>query len=137
MRPLEGAGAAGGLAGGLAAIGGKLVSGFDLVATLLDLEGHLRTADALATGEGSLDEQSFAGKVVGGVAARCHGRPVLCVAGSVRPEAEPAVEHWEMSAVSLRERFGEDRAMSAPLDLVSEVVAEWLESMRVPSEAQG
>jgi glycerate kinase len=135
VRSLDGGGAAGGLAGGLAAIGGTLVSGFDLVASLLDLDGHLRTADAVATGEGALDEQSFAGKVVGGVAARCNGRPALCVAGSVRPEAVQAASRRQMSTVSLSDRYGGARAMSEPLELVSDVVAEWLGSLRLSGDA--
>ncbi|MEQ1787912.1 MAG: glycerate kinase, partial [Acidimicrobiales bacterium] len=66
---LEGAGAAGGLAGGLAAAGGRLVSGFDLVADEVDLDERIEGADLVITAEGFLDALSFEGKVVGGVAA--------------------------------------------------------------------
>ena len=68
VRALEGAGAAGGLAGGLAAAGARLVGGFDAVADELDLPDLIEGADLVVTGEGFLDEQSFEGKVVGGVA---------------------------------------------------------------------
>ena len=71
---LEGAGAAGGLAGGLAAAGARLVSGFDLVADEVDLDERIEGADLVVTGEGFLDEQSFEGKVVGGVVALAGGR---------------------------------------------------------------
>lgn len=64
---LEGAGAAGGLAGGLAAIGARLEPGFDVVAAEARLEEALEGADLVVTGEGKLDATSFAGKVVGGV----------------------------------------------------------------------
>lgn len=64
---LEGAGAAGGLAGGLAAIGARLEPGFDVVARAAGLDRALETADLVVTGEGRLDRTSFQGKVVGGV----------------------------------------------------------------------
>lgn len=63
----EGAGAAGGLAGGLAAIGATLEPGFDVVAEVVGLETALDRAQLVLTGEGKLDGTSFDGKVVGGV----------------------------------------------------------------------
>jgi glycerate kinase len=63
----EGAGAAGGLAGGLAALGAELVPGFDVVADEINLDERVEHCDIVITGEGFLDEQSFAGKVVGGM----------------------------------------------------------------------
>src|ERR1041385_8934927 len=47
VRPLVGAGAAGGLAGGLAAIGARLEPGFDLVADACGLEAALDGADVV------------------------------------------------------------------------------------------
>jgi glycerate kinase len=47
-----------------------LVEGFDLVADELELDDKLDGADLVVTGEGFLDEQSFEGKVVGGVLER-------------------------------------------------------------------
>jgi glycerate 2-kinase len=64
---LDGAGAAGGLAGGLAAIGARLEPGFEVIAAEAGLEEALDGADLVVTGEGRLDVTSFAGKVVGGV----------------------------------------------------------------------
>ena len=64
---LEGAGAAGGLAGGLAAIGARLEPGFEIVAQVAGLEEAMSGAEFLITGEGKLDATSFDGKVVGGV----------------------------------------------------------------------
>jgi glycerate kinase len=60
---LPGAGAAGGLGFGLLYFAGaRLESGFDLLAGLLDLENRVLAADAVITGEGSIDHQSLAGK---------------------------------------------------------------------------
>ncbi|MFM7410911.1 MAG: glycerate kinase, partial [Actinomycetota bacterium] len=67
VRDVEGAGAAGGLAGGLAALGAQLVPGFDVVADEIGLDDRVDLCDIVITGEGFLDEQSFAGKVVGGM----------------------------------------------------------------------
>src|SRR5262249_23306709 len=69
VTQLAGAGAAGGLAGGLAAIGAQLVPGFDAVAEAVGLEGAFTGADFVCTGEGKLDASSLDGKVVGGVLA--------------------------------------------------------------------
>ncbi len=69
VSTIPGSGAAGGLAGALAALGGRLVPGFELVADEIDLADRLEGVDFVITGEGHLDEQSFEGKVVGGVAA--------------------------------------------------------------------
>ena len=74
VTALPGAGAAGGLAGGLAALGAQLRPGFQLVAERAGLVEALGDVDLVLTGEGRLDATSFAGKVVGGVlelAAAC------------------------------------------------------------------
>ena len=85
VQQLEGAGAAGGLAGGLATVGAELIPGFDLVAEELGLDEQMEDADLVVTGEGFLDAESFDGKVVGGVAdlAAALGVPCLAVVGEV------------------------------------------------------
>ena len=120
---LEGAGAAGGLAGGLAAIGACVESGFDLVADVVDLDERVDGADLVVTGEGYLDEQSFDGKVVGGVVAMAAGLgvPVLVVAGEVIEDLPPDLE-----AVSLTERFGGGRSRLDTLACIEEVVTDHL-----------
>jgi glycerate kinase len=124
VRGLEGAGAAGGLAGALAAVGGTLVDGFDLVADEVDLDDALEGADLVVTGEGFVDAQSFEGKVVGGVAERAAAAdvPLLVVAGEVYDDAEARVD-----AVSLVERFGEDRARRDTTACIEEVVRQRLD----------
>lgn len=88
---LVGSGAAGGLAGGLAALGARLTPGLDHVATLLGLDERIARADLVVTGEGRLDPSSVAGKVVGGVVrrARAHGVPVVAVVGDREPGFVP------------------------------------------------
>ncbi len=89
VEEVPGSGAAGGLAGGLAARGARLVPGVDLVADALGLDAALARADLVLTGEGRLDAQSFEGKVVGGVAdrARRAGVPWGAVVGVADPVA--------------------------------------------------
>jgi glycerate kinase len=91
VRSLPGAGAAGGLAGGLAAIGAELRPGFDVVAEAAGFRGALAGADLVVTGEGRLDETSLAGKVVGRVleAAAGAGTPAAVIAGQVVEGLEP------------------------------------------------
>ncbi len=129
VRDLPGSGAAGGLAGGLAAIGATLVPGFELVADVIELGERISAADLVVTGEAFLDEHSFEGKAVGGVVqmARQAGVPTLVVVGEVfhptgHPTGDPAPT---TSTVSLVERFGE-RARSAALGCIEEVVGRHL-----------
>ena len=98
VSSLPGAGAAGGLAGGLAALGAELVPGFELIAEAVGLEEELSHADLVVTGEGFLDATSFAGKVVGGVVQKAaeRGVPVLVVAGDVAPELVPPVPTFSL-----------------------------------------
>lgn len=120
---VPGAGAAGGLAGGLMALGAEIVSGFDLIAEELDLLGAMERVDLVVTGEGFVDGAPFDGKVVGGVVnlAPEVGVPVLVVAGEVFDEIPAGVD-----AVSLVERFGRERSMADPLGCVREVVDDHL-----------
>jgi glycerate kinase len=90
VTALTSAGAAGGLAGGLAAIGAQLVPGFDAVAEAVGLEAAFEGATLAVTGEGKLDPSSLEGKVVGGVfawAADLDVPNVAVIAGQVTDEA--------------------------------------------------
>ena len=121
---LEGSGAAGGLAGGLACVGAELCNGFELLADEVDLYGRLEQADLVVTGEGALDAASFDGKVVGGVArmASAAGVPVLAVVGRVCGGAKL----FRGELVSLSDRYGPALAMADTAKLVARVVAERL-----------
>ena len=123
LAAIPGSGAAGGLGGGLAALGARLVPGFGLIAEHTGLADAVRSADAVVTGEGKLDAESFNGKVVGGVLALAaeHGVPALVVAGAVEVEvAEPA------TAVSLLAEFGPHAAWDDPLGCIERATTAWL-----------
>ncbi|QQS23632.1 MAG: glycerate kinase [Actinomycetota bacterium] len=115
VSELPGAGAAGGLAGGLAALGAELVPGFDLVAEEVGLFERVAAADLVITGEGHIDAQSFEGKVVGGVLdlAVHHGVAAAAIAGEV--DSDLAGSRAFTRTVSLVELYGIDRATREPL----------------------
>lgn len=124
VREVPGSGAAGGLAGGLVALGGRLVPGFDLVADELDLHDRIVGADLVITGEGYLDEQSFTGKVVGGVQSMADELEVAAAAvvGDAAAEVTDRIEH-----VALAQRYGLERAMSEPLWCIEQAATELLQ----------
>jgi len=119
VRDLPGSGAAGGLAGGLAALGAKLVPGFELVADSIDLAPRIEGSALTVTGECFLDEHSFEGGAVGGVTELCReaGVPVVIVVVEVYgQEALPVID--------LVERFGRDRAVGATVECVEEAMVD-------------
>jgi len=126
VREIDGTGAAGGIAGALVALGGRLVPGFDLVVDELDLHDVIAAADIVITGEGYLDEQSFEGKVVGGVQemAAEAGKPVGAIVGDAAPEVASRIEH-----ISLVEDYGNDKAMNEPLWCIERAAATMLQRL--------
>ncbi len=125
---VPGAGAAGGLAGGLVALGARIEPGFALVAGLVGLAGRMERADLVVTGEGHLDPPSFHGKVPGGVLELARSRtgpppPVLCIAGGA-DRALLASPPDGMEVVSLTARFGRARARGETVALIGQVTAE-------------
>jgi glycerate 2-kinase len=129
-RNYPGAGAAGGLGFGLMSFAGaELVSGFDLVAQVLDLEHRIQDADLVITGEGRLDAQTLHGKGPAGVAAmaRRHGVPVIAIAGlvqdaelmpslfneviEVKPESMPVAEAMLRGAELIEEKVVQQAAL--------------------------
>ncbi|QYM78057.1 glycerate kinase [Horticoccus luteus] len=94
LLDVSGAGAAGGIAFGLmAATGARLLPGFDLVSSWLDLEKRLAAADIVITGEGRFDASSLEGKGPGAIAARALAltKPVLVFAGAVLAASRPGL----------------------------------------------
>ena len=103
-----GAGAAGGLGAAILALGGEMRSGIGLVRELTSLDEALDRADLVITGEGSLDGQSLAGKVVAGVAngARARGVPCVVLAGTSSADVSARVAAGVTSVYTLEELFG-------------------------------
>ncbi len=124
VASIPGSGAAGGLAGALVAVGARLVPGFDFVADTIELAERIEGADLVVAGEGFLDEQSFAGKAVGGVVelAAEAGVPVLVVVGE-------AFDDSPVPTVSLVDGFGRERAFAETVECIEEAVAEHLRAL--------
>jgi glycerate kinase len=123
VSEIEGAGAAGGLAGGLAALGAKLVPGFDIVADEVGLHEHINNCDMVITGEGFLDEESFNGKVVGGVQqlAMKAGKPVFVICGDAQSDQRSRID-----ATSLVKSYGQEAAMEQTLTCIEKAAREIL-----------
>lgn len=78
---LPGAGAAGGMGGGCAALlRARLKSGIETVLDTVRLDQRAGDADLILTGEGKIDRQSVRGKVVCGVARRAQALKIPCIA---------------------------------------------------------
>ncbi|MEO8363402.1 MAG: glycerate kinase [Ilumatobacteraceae bacterium] len=123
VESIEGSGSAGGLAGGLAALGATLVPGFDLVADEVGLHELVGAADLVITGEGFMDEESFNGKAVGGVneLATELNIPVVAICGDIHEATRSRME-----AISLVDMFGEKEAFGRPLHCVEQAATQIL-----------
>jgi len=91
ISSLKGAGAAGGMGGGLTAfLNGKLKSGIETILDAINFNSIINGADLIITGEGRIDSQTVNGKVVAGVARRgkSAGIPVVAVVGNIGDGAE-------------------------------------------------
>lgn len=77
----------------------------------------------MITGEGFLDEESFNGKVVGGVQqlAMKANKSVAVICGDAQPEQRSRIE-----AVSLVDSFGQEAAMSQTLTCIEKAASELL-----------
>lgn len=124
VTDIDGSGAAGGIAGLLAALGGTLTPGFELVAEELDLYDHVEGADLVITGEGHLDAQSFEGKVVGGVQsiATDYGVDVAAVVGVADADVRDRIRY-----VAIADEFGLERALREPLWCIERAVTRLLD----------
>ena len=131
VEALERTGAAGGIAGALAALGASLTSGFEEAARAARLDERLDGAALVVTGEGRLDAGSLEGKVVLGVAEHvAQESALLIICGSVETRAAAALRahYTHASIVSLEERWPE-RGLVEPLACVEIVVAEALDEL--------
>lgn len=124
---LPGAGAAGGLAGGLAALGAKLVPGFDLVAEEVLLDELLVDVDLIITGEGYMDNESFAGKVVGSMCELAAERKIKisAICGEIHQDVQ-----GRLNALSLVELFGRENAMHQPLHCIEQAALQLLRNAK-------
>ena len=85
-----GAGAAGGVGGGLMAfLNATLTPGIDAVLDCLNFDSLIHDANLIITGEGRIDTQTAMGKTAGGVlrAGHAQGIPVVAICGALASDA--------------------------------------------------
>lgn len=131
VTTIPGSGAAGGLAGALAALGATLMPGFDIVAEETGFDEALQKADFVITGEGSLDDTSFAGKVVGAVHEWCTDANVehAAIVGDADADTDPR-DIGDMKVIGLVDLFGIERAMSEPMRCIEEAARQVLKTLK-------
>ncbi|HDV7284718.1 TPA: glycerate kinase [Mannheimia haemolytica] len=91
-----GAGAAGGMGGGLLLLPNVILrSGVQIILEATELAEKLADADLVVTGEGRMDAQSIAGKTPIGVAktAKQFGKPVIAIVGSLKEDYPVVYQH--------------------------------------------
>lgn len=91
IASLPGAGAAGGMGGGMAAFfNSRLQMGIETVLDIVHFDALLKGADLVFSGEGRIDFQSLRGKVVIGVARRTKkaGIPLIAIVGDIGDNIE-------------------------------------------------
>lgn len=96
IKEQSGAGAAGGMGGGLLLLPNvQLKAGVQIVLDNLKFAEQVKDADLVITGEGRMDAQSILGKTPIGVArtAKQFNRPVIAIAGCLREDYDVVYEH--------------------------------------------
>jgi len=99
---LPGTGAAGGLAGGLAAHGARLVPGSEFILRRLAFRRHVRAAALVLTGEGHFDPTSLAGKAVGAVLRACGRIPCIVLCGQSKQVSVGNIQLAELAGSAER-----------------------------------
>lgn len=95
IRNVKGTGGAGGLGAGIYAFfEAEFVKGVDFILDLLKIDEHLSCCDAVITGEGKIDAQTFHGKLVSGIIERAnkHSVPIFILAGQSRLSEDELVK---------------------------------------------
>jgi glycerate kinase len=131
---VKGAGAAGGLGGGVVAfLGGTLRSGIETVLDMVGFDSMLEGSDMVFTGEGRIDSQSFQGKVISGIAERTSKAhvPLTVIAGDIGDIPDDVYERGITSIFSINRKalpFSEIRKFSA--EYMAKTVADVLRLYR-------
>jgi glycerate kinase len=138
---VPGAGAAGGLGGGLIAfLKGRLRTGVDIVLDAVGLDAHLEGADLVITGEGCLDFQTVYDKAPIGVArrAKARGIPVISISGSLGDRYRDVHQHGidAASAITWGPMTLADSSSNAA-ELVASAAEQAMRHMRVGGQVFG
>ncbi len=123
VHNFQGAGAAGGVAAGIMGFfPTKVRSGIETIMELVQLEEAVKSADLVITGEGKMDQQTLAGKVIAGVQLLCaqHQKPLAVVCGALElsPEQLHKFGVWQANPL-VREDTTLQEALAQPTALIS------------------
>lgn len=117
IAQMPGAGAAGGMGGGMVAFfGSKLQMGIETVLDTVQFDKLLDGADLVLTGEGKIDTQSLRGKVVIGVARRTKAKnvPLVAVVGDIGDDVEKSAYDLGVSGIFSINRVAVDFPKAKP-----------------------
>lgn len=101
---IPGAGAAGGMGGGMVAFfNSTLQSGIETILDIAKFDELIQGCDLIITGEGRIDSQTLRGKVPVGVSRRAKklSIPVLCVVGSIGEGIDEVYNYGITSIISI------------------------------------
>jgi len=108
LNKIPGSGAAGGIGGALRVLlNAEVRSGFEIVKKVVSLEDKIRQSDIVITGEGTIDEQTFYGKVPSKVVDIAHRyrKPVVFIAGQIKKKARLFDRHGVVGYYSIMKPF--------------------------------
>ena len=138
---VPGAGAAGGLGGGMIAfLNGRLRTGVDIVLDAVGLDAHLEGADLVITGEGCLDYQTVYNKAPIGVAQRAQARgiPVVAISGSLGERYGEVHQHGIDAALAITcAPMTLEESSERASDLVAAAAEQALRHMKVGAKVFG
>ena len=141
ISEVSGAGAAGGLGGGLIAFtNARLMAGVDIVLDTVNLDDFLQDADLVITGEGSIDHSTIYNKAPVGVAARAkqRGIPVVAIAGSLGSGFQDVREHGiDALAAITTTPMTLDEASERAAELIADSAEQALRLMQVGAAVFG
>lgn len=132
-----GAGAAGGLGGGLLAfLNATLMKGVDLVIQCSTLENAIAKADLVFTGEGSIDAQTQSGKTPFGVAqlALKYHVPCIGLCGNLGDGSELLYHHGFHALFSITDRpMSPEESMSEASALLQKTTTNIIRTFLIPN----
>ena len=138
---LQGAGAAGGLGGGMVAfLNAELRAGVDIILDTVGLDAELEGADFVLTGEGALDYQTVYNKAPIGVAERAKrlGIPVIAIAGTLGDRYHLVHERGIDAALAITNApMTLEEASSRSADLITDATTQAARMMKVGARALG
>lgn len=125
-----GAGAAGGLgAGAKVFLRARFQRGIEYIMDKLKVPEHIMQANLVITGEGKMDEQTLAGKVVAGIAALAyhHHKPIIALVGKNELSADQIKRLHLSHVISLvNKETTPTEAMAHPVNLIQQRIQEEL-----------